>query len=300
MLDFRTDMAVELAKVAPSRGVVQNRWRGRGFAAHRIKINDDKAARSLKKPKGTYVTFDVGELSTQGAKELSAIAEAVAREFKKMTGTPHGVVLVVGLGNRGLTPDALGPYVCERVFVTRHIKQHLPELITDDTAEVCAIAPGVLGVTGIESLDVISGIVDKIKPELIIAIDSLCAAEFSRLGTSVQISDTGISPGSGLNNNRNELSKKTLGVDVCSIGVPLVTYAHTLAAGLIEQAFSDSVERSYLDKFTLAISTPEWAELIVTPKDIDKLVENSSKLIANIINKTLNKNVSQQEIEAFI
>lgn len=147
-------------------------------------------------------------------------------------------VLVVGLGNRNITADALGPKTVEQMLVTRHLFEHMPEVVGTDTASVCAIAPGVLGITGIETMEIVKGVAEHVKPGLIIVIDALAARKVERINTTIQISDTGISPGSGVGNNRKELSRATLGADVIEIGVPTVVDAVTMANDTLDITLS--------------------------------------------------------------
>jgi len=189
----------------------------------------------------------------------------------------------VGLGNRNITSDSLGPKVISKIMVTKHIKEYLPENLDDDIIPVSAISPGVLGITGIETNDIISGITKKINPDLIIVIDALAASSPARVSTTIQITDTGISPGSGVGNNRKEISRFSLDIPVIAIGVPTVVDLLSIAKYVFPE-----VKNSNIDK-----------DFFVTPKEIDKLIENLSKIIANGINLSLHKNIDIEYIEAF-
>ena len=181
--------------------------------------------------------------------------------------------------------------------MTRHIKQNLPEIAGEDVASVSAIAPGVLGVTGMESEEVISGVSQQVRPEVIIAIDALASRRTDRIGSSVQISNTGIAPGSGLGNHRNELTQDSLGATVIALGMPMVTYAATIACDLLEAAFDKTVEEDDIAALFSAIEAANGAELIVTPKNIDVLSEKAAVLLALSLNLALNPEFPQDKID---
>lgn len=206
-------------------------------------------------------------------------------------------MLVVGLGNRGVTPDSLGPRVAERVFVTRHIKEHMPEAFDFDIPSVCAIAPGVLGVTGVETMDIVFGVANKVKPDLIIAVDALASRRAARISTTIQLSDSGISPGSGVGNTRADLNRANLGVPVIAVGVPLVVYASTISQDTIsliadETGLHGDEER--LRELAEQVIAKHMGDFIVTPKDIDVIVEDMAGIIANAINSALFGNNLEQ------
>jgi spore protease len=201
-----------------------------------------------------------------------ACAKALAEEIRAMAGDAiHGSVLIAGLGNRMVTPDALGPEVCDKVFVTRHIREYVPEAVDERMGNVSAISPGVLGVTGVETGEIIAGISENIKPTLVIAIDSLAARNMDRVRTTIQIADTGISPGAGIGNKRKALDRDTLGVPVLAIGVPLVVYASTVAQDLIEASMSKTPQdikiREKMHEILRGMMDVEDADMIVTPKE---------------------------------
>lgn len=217
---------------------------------------DEEAAKALGKPVGRYTTVS-GSAVLRGEREyyprlVRALADAV-REFVQMPET----CLIVGLGNPSMTADALGSAVVKRITVTR----------SPESGGVCTLCPSVSGVTGVESFDVISGVTGVVKPSLVIAVDSLCAASGSRLASAFQITDTGIAPGSGVGNHRFRLDRATLGCPVIGVGVPLVVYASTM----IREAGAE----------------PSESDLIVTPKDVDLIVEDCAAVIAAALNKAL-------------
>ncbi len=298
MRNIRTDLAFELNENAGSlEGVRLQEIEVDGFACTKVYVETQKGAEKLGKPVGTYITLDIGDVSQKDAKELKRAAESIAKAMGEILGPTKRAALVVGLGNRQITPDSLGPKTCEKVFVTRHIKDHLPEIAGEEVASVSAIAPGVLGVTGMEAEEVIKGVSCQIEPEVIFAIDALASRKTERIGSSVQISNTGIAPGSGLGNHRNELTKKTLGMEVIAIGMPMVTYASTIACDLLEAAFDKTVEEEDIRLVFRAIEAANGAELIVTPKNIDVLSEKAAVLLALSLNLALNPDFPQEKID---
>ncbi|MDD4797432.1 MAG: GPR endopeptidase, partial [Eubacteriales bacterium] len=208
-------------------------------------------------------------------------------------------ILVIGLGNWDITPDSLGPRAVGQIMVTRHLMQMIPDQIDERVRALCALSPGVLGITGIETAEIIRGVVERVKPDILIAIDALAARSISRLGTTVQLSDAGIHPGSGVGNHRMALNRETLGVPVLSIGVPLVVYAGTIARDVIEnlggmrdtQRIDDAIEQVLHGTDT---------EMMVTPKDVDQLVEDTARMVATGINLMVHRGVTIDEIARFM
>ena len=212
-----------------------------------------------------------------------------------MIGEAEGDILIIGLGNRMVTADSLGPKVCEKVFVTRHILRHIPDVLDERSNAVCAIAPGVLGVTGLESFEVVRGIVREIRPVLVIVIDALAARSIDRLGASIQITDAGITPGSGLANSRESLTEDSLDVPVIAIGVPTVVYTGTIISDALDSAMpaEDPVAKHRIIR---NISGKAHAELVVTPKDIDALTDHCSAMIAQMLDHALHPYISRNEM----
>lgn len=249
---FRTDLAAELVKTKPVR---------LNEHVKRVDVTLSAAdADRLGKPAGRYTTL-LSPVIASGAREYyPRLTSALSGVLKEFVGSPE-TCMIVGLGNPSMTADALGDSVAKRVVVTRGIE-------TDDGSGVCTLSPGVLGVTGIESFDVILGAASRVKPDLILVVDSLCAASGDRLASAFQVSDAGITPGSGVSNFRRRIDRQTMGVPVVSVGVPLVVYASTL----VRDAGGNPDENG---------------ELIVTPKDVDLIVEECAAVIASAINKSL-------------
>ena len=207
--------------------------------------------------------------------------------------------MIVGLGNLYVTPDALGPKVVPEIEVTRHILEYMPKAMPEDTRPVSAISPGVLGITGIETMEILKGVVDNVKPKLLIVIDALASRSIDRISSSIQISDTGIVPGAGVENKRKEISQKTLGIPVIAIGIPtvvdLATVTNECIDIFIENLQEKAMSNDYLNKLQERDNyedikealVPKDYNMIVTPKEIDKLIENMSKIISKAINMAM-------------
>ncbi len=240
-----------------------------------VKIQTDDAGKRLGKVRGKYVT-----IHSAGIRYDSEVFEKtchhIADTIRSLIDFSDGdKALVVGLGNRDITPDALGDESVSHIMVTSHIKELRPDIFDSNIRAVCAIAPGVMGTTGIESADIIKSVCSKIKPKIVIVIDALCAIDLGRICTTFQISDVGIAPGAGVGNNRRELSEKTLGAKVISIGVPTV-----IDLGSITNA--DGA-----------------ADMVVTPRDIDDVIKKSGDAIAMGINLALHRNLSISDIREY-
>lgn len=229
-------------------------------------------------------------------------SESVTRELKNLIDKhiqKEDGILIVGLGNAEVTPDALGPKVVSEVDITRHLLTYAPQYLKEGTRAVSAVSPGVLGTTGIETLEIIKGIVDNVKPKLLIVIDSLASKSIERISSSVQLSDTGIVPGAGVGNKRRELSQATLGVPVIAIGIPTVVDVATITNDclelFIEKLQDEAKSNDYLNQLKQEDNyqeikdalVPKDFNLIVTPKEIDELILNMTEIVACGINKSL-------------
>lgn len=267
----------------------------------RVRVLDGQGAQILGKPPGNYVTIESPELRWRDPSLEERVSHCLALEGTRLMPeiTRDTVVLVIGLGNWDITPDALGPKVVGQIMVTRHIMQMAPERIDERVNPLCALSPGVLGITGIETAEIIRGVVERVAPDMLIAIDALAARSISRLGTTVQLSDAGIQPGSGVGNHRMVLSRETLGIPVLSIGVPLVVYADTIARDVMEQLgmFHDD---GRVDKALEAVLHTGETDLLVTPKDVDQQVEDAARMVATGINLMVHKGVTIDEILHFM
>ncbi len=221
MKNIRTDLAIEAREIfgkgehSDIPGVRIDVEKMEDITITRVNVEEEVGARIMGKAKGNYITLEVPGLKDNDKDLQEAVSVALSKEIIKLIKlNDKSVILVVGLGNWNITPDALGPKVIGHLLVTRHIKEYIPDQIEEGVRSVCAIAPGVLGITGIETTEIIRGIVDRIKPDLVIAIDALASRKLERVNTTIQIADTGINPGSGVGNNRKQLSKETLGIPV--------------------------------------------------------------------------------------
>ena len=237
----------------------------------RIRIFTEQAARQLGKPVGRYVTITMTDGSMDNYSEHTKLrAQLIAKEISTLL-QHRTTTLVAGLGNRNITPDAVGPLCADRIFATRHIRQLAKELDTGSLSSVCAVQTGVLGQTGIETSDIVKAVCERVGADAVIAVDALACAEVHSLGTTIQLTDTGISPGSGVANSRKELSKRTLSADCIAIGIPTV------------------------------IDYRESGEpMMVTPRNIDMLVKNGADYVSMAINLALQPSLSFEDIQSLV
>lgn len=307
MQSIRTDLAKEAVALDSGKeleGVgVYDFKVDEDISVSRVEIKNDKGAKEIGKKIGTYVTVECPELYNKDDNLIAKVAHTFADEITRMMGGFGHMenILIIGLGNRNVTPDALGPLVCEKVFVSRHIKKYIPNMIDSRVAEVSAIAPGVLGVTGLETAEVIDGVVGNIKPDMIVVIDALASRSISRIGTSLQVSNVGISPGSGIGNKRKAIDQETLGIPVLAVGIPMVVYAYTIASEiLLSAAIKSNTNDNQIKNVINMIQDIEGSDMIVTPKNIDMLIDNASDLIARSLNFSIHKDLSEEEIKRFM
>lgn len=283
-MDFRTDLALERREVLTGEepeGVESEETEKNGIKITRIKVLNDKGAESIGKPIGTYITAEVPSLIKRSPVDEELI-EIVAEQLRDIL-PKEGTILVVGLGNIEITPDAVGPKSLTMVLATRHISSELSRSVgLGDLRPVAGFTPGVLGQTGVETAESVKGMVGAVSPSAVIVIDALAARRLSRLGNTVQMSDTGIIPGSGVGNARSAINKETLGIPVISIGIPTVVDAQTLVNDLTD----DKSE----------ISKKENKEMIITPREIDLVIQRASSLIGLSIDKALQPHLSVDEV----
>ena len=304
---IRTDLAMEAVESAgqiPGVSVINDEVM-EGLKRVRVTVETEEGERAVGKKKGIYVTLEAPDLAQGDAELDEGCSKALAAEITHMAGEAiNGNVLVVGLGNRQVTPDALGPAVCDAVFVTRHMHEYAPDDIDERIGNVSAIAPGVLGITGIETGEIVNGVVDYLKPSLVIAIDSLASRALERVRTTVQVADSGIAPGAGIGNKRKALDRESLGVPVLAIGVPLVVYASTIAQELMDTALKqapiDLRMNDKLQKVLAGLNDVDGADMIVTPKEIDKVVQDLARIIADALNLALHKNLTLEETRRYM
>ena len=298
MFDFRTDLADErlneCKKVGEIEGITsENVNLDNSLKVTKVKVLNEKGKKRIGKEIGTYITLEIQNIDVISKEELENISKILSEQLKELV-KGYNSILVVGLGNIDTTADSIGPKTIKDLSITRHIKKYAPELIKENAKEISGIAPGVLGTTGIETQEILKGIVEKVKPDAIIAIDALISRDISRLFKTIQISDTGITPGAGVGNTRKEISKNTMGIPVIAIGVPTLVEAATIVADSIEliskqfEEFKDLKEASKEDKYRLikAVLEPSKFNLAVTPKEVDSLVDNMKLVIAHGINYT--------------
>lgn len=261
-----------------------------------VVIEDEERAKALGRPQGTYVTLSCPQAMSIELGTRRALSEEIARTIGEMLPSGAKNVLVTGLGNRSVTPDALGPRVVERVLVTRHMAGCLPEDVGERMASVCAAAPGVLGVTGIETAEVLRGMVEHVHPDAVIAIDALAARSSTRICSTIQVADTGITPGSGVGNHQKALTRQTLGVPVIAVGVPMVVYAWSIASDALSALGETEADEQELSACVERVVSRQLGDLIVTPREVDALVERMAGIVAEGINMALHPALTAQEI----
>lgn len=281
-MQIRTDLALEGISAAHVREGITQIKRGKAFSITEIRIAEDRHGVPIGKKRGRYITLE-GTALSRFSDQYEAMAKELSEELCALLPPGEGQVLVVGLGNNDITPDALGPQTAARVLATRHLRR---ELAKEDEflaglRPVSVLASGVLGQTGIETAELVDALHDRIQPTAILAVDALACSDLSRLGTTIQLSDAGISPGSGVQNKRQELSAATLGVPVIAVGVPTVVDMHTIVSSL-----------------TNAPVKRELPNMMVTPRDVDKLTERAARLIACGINLALQPQMSFADVES--
>lgn len=312
MYNFRTDLALERRDLYKKANNIEKEIDGieteeenieDKIHLSRVKVTNKQGEDAIGKPIGNYITIDIKNLKTSNEDDIQKASEVVTKELKNLIDKHidnKSPVLVVGLGNLYVTPDALGPKVVNEIDITRHLIEYMPEALDEGTRPVSAIAPGVLGTTGIETQEILKGIVDNIKPSLIIIIDALASRSIERISSSIQLADTGIVPGAGVGNARKELTEEKLGVPVIAIGIPTVVEAATIAADSLtlfikkvqEQAQSNDFlnQLQEEDKYEMIkeVLSPNDYNFIVTPKEIDELIENMKDIVARGINFAVN------------
>lgn len=307
MYDFRTDLADERADIfKKNNNITENidgietRFREDGnIKITEVKITNENGEKAIGKPIGNYITIDIDKLKLATDEEIEKYGDILSEELRKIVDkhvSKQEEILIVGLGNIYVTPDSLGPKVINEIDVTRHILKYMPNVLEEGTRGVSAVSPGVLGTTGIETLEIITGIVQNIHPKLIIVIDALASRNIERISSSIQLADTGIVPGAGVGNTRKELSQRTLNVPVIAIGIPTVVESAVLVNDCLDLFITKLQEEAksneYLNKLKEQDNYEEIKEalipndynMIVTPKEIDELIENMKDVVARGIN----------------
>ncbi|MDF2669632.1 MAG: endopeptidase [Paenibacillus sp.] len=321
----RTDLALEAKELASLSmgdtipGVHTQTIQDEDCVLTRMDIENQIGANAIGKMVGHYITLEVPKLREKDSDLQDRVATKLAQELSafldKIGITKQAKVLIIGLGNWNVTPDALGPLVVENVMVTRHFFELMPDQVSPGYRQVSAVAPGVLGITGIETSEIVQGIVEKSKPDLVIAIDALASKALERVNTTIQIADTGIHPGSGVGNKRKGLTQEFLGVPVIAIGVPTVVYASTIVNSTMDmmiqhfkketdatqQIFGmlDGMDENQRLMMVKEVLSPLGHDLLVTPKDIDQFIEDIANIIASGLNAALHEAIDQDNVAAY-
>lgn len=321
----RTDLALEAQELATQSygeqipGVHSEFEDISGIMVTRMDITTPEGAGIIGKQVGHYVTVEVPGLRRKDSELQNRVATQFAKEFeqflRKLDIPKDAKVLIIGLGNWNVTPDALGPLVVENVTVTRHYFELMPEQVGPGYRQVSAVAPGVLGTTGIETSDIVQSIVEKSKPDFVIAIDALASKALERVNTTIQLADTGIHPGSGIGNKRKGLTKEILGVPVIAIGVPTVVYASTIVNSIMDMMikhfkqqtdntqaiFGALAQLSEQERLGMVreVLNPMGHDLLVTPKEVDEFIEDIANIIASGLNAGLHEAVDTNNVAAY-
>lgn len=294
-MERRTDLAVEAHELAGGdlSGVEYTQQKEEDIEISKLIIKTHKASIKLKKEQGTYITIDIPSLTDNAIANENNI-KIISREIARLLPV-NGLVLVCGLGNKEITPDALGPKTVSRVLATRHITGEIARSTgLDKLRPVAVLSTGVTGQTGIETYEYIDSIVKKVRPTAVIVIDALASRRINRLGCTVQISDTGICPGAGVQNHRKKISADTLGIPVIAIGVPTVVDAVTLVVDMLN--IDDGKTTEQIKKEL----TPKDKQMVVTPKEIDLLIDRASRLVSMAINCSLHKDIDVSVLEGLL
>ena len=297
MLTRRTDLALEAQelwkesaeKTTRLPGVRARTRRREGWPITRVEILNDTGAKALGKPVGTYVTVDLTAFRDRREDFFGRAVRALGAELRELL-PQEGTALVVGLGNRAMTPDAVGPQALDHLLVTRHLLRAMPEQFSG-LRPVAAVRTGVLATTGLESAELVRGAAETVRPDFIVAVDALAARRMARVCATVQVSDTGIAPGSGVGNRRMALNEESLGVPVFVVGIPTVVDGATLAADLMEEAGVPELDPEAL--------RGRGQPLMVTPQDIDARVRDLSKVVGYALNWAL-QGLDVDEIDALL
>ena len=322
--NIRTDLALENKEQLSERGqelsgveVTTEEDEELGIIVTWVKITNQTGAESMGKPIGNYITIESATMKENDVEAHDVIIKSLATKMGELHNLPeNAVILIIGLGNWQVTPDALGPKVCEKILVTRHIGDDMPQDLQGRVRPVSALAPGVMGLTGIETAEIVKGVTEKIQPDIIIAIDALAARRTSRINATIQMSDVGINPGSGLGNKRAAINQGTMGVPVIAIGVPTVVDAATLVNDTMERMLGEMAEAAPdegtfyemlrglqdAERYSLIkeILDPYEGNMFVTPKDVDAVIGRLANIIANACNIALHPGITKEDINKYL
>lgn len=297
-MSYRTDLAVEALDYAEAneaaphmRGFTRTEEQAEGFSITKLVIHTEEVSQALEKPRGTYATLGLGALIRREEDAFPRACHALARLLRELLegDDEESAVLVTGLGNRSITPDAVGPLAVDHIIATRHLVAHVPEHFAG-WRPVSAVAPGVLGQTGVEAGEILRSLCDAVSPAAVIAVDALATGRLSNLTRTIQVTDTGIVPGSGVGNARSELSRRTLGVPVIAVGVPTVVDGATIAHEICTQAGVTGCEA--LDDLAQPV--------LVTSRDIDREAADVARVIGYGINLALHPRLSVEDVDLYL
>lgn len=311
MFNLNVDLAVEakdLVRGASGKeitGVEENVEKLENIKINTISIKDQKAVSIMGRPIGTYVTIECPPLKINDPYVKDEIIQAMKQSMSLLINNklkPDGTVLLVGLGNWRATADALGPKFIEYSPITRHYHQYAPQALVKGMRPACGIAPGVLGITGLETFEVIKGIVEKIEPSILVVVDALAAQNVDRIGTTIQMANTGIQPGAGIGNARHALTEESLGIPVIAIGCPTIVNAAVIARQAVEK-YCKTVNVNFNELMSTNaikdILSYFGGSLSVTPKEVDEIIENSARIIAMGVATALFPNISTEQLELY-
>lgn len=321
-MEKRTDLALEANEIYVKdnnknpNGVNVETENYNDITVTTVNILNKYGEKALGKPVGNYITLEMPELIHKTEQRYRDTIIMLSKQLDNLVKIDKDdTVLVVGLGNSKITADALGPKVVSDLLVTRHLFELMPEELEEGIRPVCALAPGVLGITGIETGEILKAVTDRVKPDLVIVIDALASRKLERVSRTIQIADTGLTPGSGIGNARMAINEETIGVPVIAIGVPTVVDAATMANDTIDLLIDTLINRSKSntefykilnsvdknEKYSLIneILTTEYINLVVTPKEVDEIIEDISEIIANSINISLHESVTIDDINKY-
>ena len=300
---IRTDLALEARESFPEdnveiKGVIlsENYDEQNQIRVSVVEIKDERGAKAMQKPIGTYITIEAPEMEHSNEDYYKPVVEEITKQLRTLAGNlKKEEILIVGLGNRDVTPDALGPQVVDNLFITRHLIREYGEEFKEKNGlgSVSAISPGVMAQTGMETVEIIKGIIEETSPKLLIVIDALASRSVSRVNTTVQLTDTGISPGSGIGNYRKALNEESLGTKVIAIGVPTVVDAATIVADTLTKYMQKSgFDEHDINQFISEVREQQIENMFVTPKNIDESIKRLSFTISEALNSCFTQNVS--------
>lgn len=294
MTGYRTDLAMErtIQPGGMGDGVNVDTQRHGDMETTWVRIDTPQAAKRLGKAQGIYWTLTHPRLPSLSPEERMVIAKEVSQMLRLLL-PPQGDILVLGLGNRHMTADALGDRVVSGVLVTRHLKEKRMR-------SVCAMAPGVLGITGVETAELALGLTQKLKPSAVLVIDALAAMETSHICTTIQLTDTGISPGSGVGNHRQGIDSEWLQVPVIAIGIPMVVYASTIVRDALRRILSKENTEEAAEAMAAELANGSIGDFVVTPRSIDELVQGLADMLALAINAALQPEFTMEELTHYL